>query len=100
MKTLSILLLLITSLLSANSFAACDHSAKTLCQPDWFWLALRPLSRDEAAQRAMQEYGGRVISIRPSKNQNPPEFTIRLLDKGVVREVLISDQPGNSANTP
>jgi len=93
MKTLSLLLVL--SLTPAASSWACEP--EQLCAPDWYWLALRPLSRDEAAQRAQSQYGGRVISIRPGTNQAQPEFTIRLLKQGVVREVLITDQPGLAA---
>jgi uncharacterized membrane protein YkoI len=73
-----IILMLSTGMLPLNS----SHAAPS------------GITLQQAAEKAVQQFGGEVVKSEVNKQNGTPVYVIRLLTKGRVKEVLINSQNG------
>ena len=52
------------------------------------------ITLQQAAEKAVQQFGGEVVKSEVNKQNGTPVYVIRLLTKGRVKEVLINSQNG------
>ena len=56
--------------------------------------APKGITLQQAAEKAVQQFGGEVVKSEVNKQNGTPVYVIRLLTKGRVKEVLINSQNG------
>lgn len=83
MKTLALMIMLTTSLITEPLFAAKPGARG---QPQ--------ISRERAAHIARERYGGKVLNIRPQRHKGRNDYRVKLLRDGRVRIINVDGDSG------